>query len=82
MRIVIGIILAIIGFLLVWKNEAVVGFTGYNAWAESKMGTMGGTRLLYKLIGILLIFAAMLAITNMHQGFLEGTLGKVFNPSI
>ncbi|MAG28756.1 hypothetical protein CL632_01240 [bacterium] len=82
MKIVIGIILIIIGFMLVWKNEAVVGFTGYSAWAESKLGTMGGTRLMYKLIGLALIFGGLLAITNLHQGFLEGTIGKLLSPGI
>jgi|TARA_B100001971_G_C18203570_1_gene546141 hypothetical protein len=76
-RIIIGIILIIGGFLLAWKNEDVVGFTGYNAWAESKMGTMGGTRMLYKLLGVAAIFIGILAITNMHQGFLEGTVGRL-----
>ena len=82
MRIIIGIILVLLGFLLIWKTEAVVQFTGYSNWAESKLCTMGGTRLLYKLIGLGVIFAGMLAITNLHQGFLEGTAGKLLSPGI
>jgi hypothetical protein len=81
MRIFIGILMVAAGFLLVWKNEAIVGFTGYNAWAEDKLGTMGGTRLLYKLIGLAIIFGGLLAITNMHQGFMQATIGKLFSPS-
>ncbi|MEK7189213.1 MAG: hypothetical protein AAB671_01800 [Patescibacteria group bacterium] len=82
MRIVVGIILVLIGFLLVWKTEAVVQFAGYSNWAESKLGTMGGTRLMYKLVGLGFIFAGLLAITNLHQGFLEGTAGKLLRPAI
>jgi len=70
------------GFMLVWKNEAVIGFTGMNAWAEDKLGTFGGTRLMYKLIGIIIILGGFLAITNMHQNFLEGTAGKLLSPSM
>jgi hypothetical protein len=80
MRIIIGIILVAVGFLLIWKNEVVVGFTGYSSWAENKLGTMGGTRLMYKLIGLVFIFGGMLAITNLHQGFLEGTIGSFVSP--
>lgn len=70
------------GFLLVWKNEAIIGFTGMNTWAEDKLGTFGGTRMMYKLIGLAIIFGGLLAITNMHQNFLQGTIGKLFSPSI
>ena len=71
--------MVIIGFAISWKTESLIRFTGYNNWAESKLGTMGGTRTMYKLIGICIIFAGMLAITNMHQGFLQGTIGKLFS---
>ena len=74
--------MVLVGFLLVWKTEAVVRFTGYSNWAESKLGTMGGTRLMCKLIGLACIFAGMLAITNLHQGFLEGTVGRLLSPGI
>ena len=82
MRIILGIVLALSGFMLIWKTEAVVGFAGYSNWAESKLGTMGGTRLMYKLIGLGFIFGGMLAITNLHQGFLEGTAGRLLSPGI
>ena len=78
MTIVIGIILVVIGFLLVWKTHPIVDFAGHSDWAEQHLGTEGGTYLLYKLIGLLLIFFGLMAITGLHQGFLEGTLGKVF----
>jgi len=68
-----------VGFVIVWKTEAVVSFTGYSNWAESKLGTMGGTRTMYKLIGLLLIFFGMLAIFNLYEAFLNGTIGAVFS---
>lgn len=78
MRFFIGFILIVAGFFIVWKTEAIVGFAGYSDWAEQHLGTEGGTRLLYKLIGIGFIFGGMLAITGLYQGFLEGTIGKLF----
>ena len=81
-RIIIGILMVVSGFMLIWKNEAVIRFAGTNAWTEDKLGTMGGTRLMYKLIGIAIIFGGMLAITNMHQGFLQGTVGALLSPSV
>lgn len=80
MRFFIGFILIIIGILLVWKTEPIVGFAGYSDWAERNLGTEGGTRLMYKLIGIGFIFLGMLAITGLYQGFMEGTVGALFVP--
>lgn len=62
---------------LVIKSEWFLQNFGTNAWAEDKLGTSGGTRLMYKLLGIISIFLGFLAITNMIQGFLLGTVGKL-----
>lgn len=78
MRYFIGIVLVLIGVALVLKTEWFIQNFGSNAWAEEKFGTAGGGRLLYKLIGIAFIFFGFLAITNMIDGFLMGTLGKIF----
>lgn len=78
MRYFIGIIMVLIGVLLVIKTEWFIQNFGNNAWAEEHLGTSGGTRLMYKLIGIAFIFFGFLAITNLHQSFLLGTVGKIF----
>lgn len=78
MRYFVGVVLVAIGILLVLKTEWFLQTFGANAWAEEKLGTSGGSRLLYKIIGILFIFFGFLAITNMVQGFLVGTIGKIF----
>lgn len=56
-----------------------IEFFGTNAWAETKLGG-GGTSLLYKAIGILVIFAGFMWATNLWNAFLEATLGSVFGP--
>lgn len=80
MSIFVGIILILAGFLLVWKTHPIVDFTGHSDWAESHLGTEGGTYLLVKLVGILAIFFGLLAITGLYQGFLESTVGALLAP--
>ncbi len=77
MRYVIGIILVLVGIVMILKTEWLIENFGSSAWAEDKMGTSGGSRLLYKLIGVILIFFGFLFITNMISGFLVGTVGKL-----
>ena len=77
MRIIIGIIFALAGVGMILKTEWIIENFGTSAWAEAKMGTSGGGRLLYKLIGLTFIFIGFLLITNMLQGFLIGTIGKI-----
>ena len=78
MRYFVGLLLAAAGLALVIKTEWFIQNFGSSSWAEEKLGTSGGTRLLYKVIGIALIFIGFLAITNLHQAFLLGTVGKLF----
>ena len=77
MQYFIGILMVLAGVVLILKTQWFIENFGTNAWAEEKLGTSGGTRLMYKLIGIIFIFFGFLAITNMWQGFLLGTIGKV-----
>ena len=74
---IIGIIAALAGVSMVLKTEWLIQNIGSSAWAEAKMGTSGGSRLFYKLIGTALILIGFMLITNLFQGFLEGTIGKL-----
>lgn len=78
-KIIGGIIIGGIGFLMVWKSEWIVQNFGYNDWAEAKLGSSGGTRLMYKFIGLIIMFFGMLMITGLSDEFLMGTVGKLFN---
>lgn len=68
-KIIIGLIIVLIGFLLVWKSEWFLYNIGRIEWAEQKLG--GGTRLFYKLIGIAIIIIGFLIMTNLYQGILN-----------
>ena len=63
---------------MIVKTEWFIANFGRNAWAEEKFGYSGGTRLMYKGIGLILIFIGMLAATNMLSGFLNATIVKLF----
>lgn len=78
MRYFIGILLVTVGILLIIKTEWFIQNFGTNAWAEEHLGYNGGTRLMYKLIGLIFIFFGFLAITNLLNAFLLGTVVKVF----
>jgi len=78
MQYFIGVLVVILGVFLVIKTEWFVVNFGTIAWAEEHLGTSGGSRLMYKLIGLLSIFIGFLLVTNMFQGFLLGTIGKIF----
>lgn len=77
MRYIIGILFVAVGVLFVLKTQWFIENFGTNAWAEDKLGTSGGTRLMYKLLGIIFIFLGFLTITNMIEGFIMGTVGKL-----
>jgi ABC-type multidrug transport system fused ATPase/permease subunit len=78
MRYFIGIVMVALGVVLVLKTEWFIQNFGTNGWAEEKLGTAGGTRTMYKLFGIILIFFGFLAITNLYNDFLINTVGKIF----
>lgn len=68
---IIGLILLIAGVAIVMYTEWLLQNFGRIAWFEQKLGTEGGSRLGYKLIGILLIFFGLLCITGLVGGFLQ-----------
>lgn len=76
-RILIGLVLVAIGFVLVWKTRRFIETFGSIAWADEKLGG-GGTSLMYKFIGIVMILIGFLFATNLWNSFLEATLGSIF----
>ncbi len=76
MRYLYGILGIIAGMVLVIKSEWFFTFFGRIDFADRYLGTEGGTRLMYKLIGILFVFLALLYMT----GGIESFLRKVFIP--
>lgn len=73
----LGVVLLAAGMGMVIKTEWLIQNIGTNAWAEANIGSSGGSRLLYKFIGLAFIFVGFVLITNMQEGFLAATVGKV-----
>jgi len=76
-RIIVGLIMAVAGFLIVWKKDVVYRAVGRLPFGEKVFGG-GGTRFLLKLIGILLIFVGFLVMTGLHTRVLEAIFGRLF----
>ncbi len=65
---ILGIVLIIGGTFLVIKSEWFLENFGRIAWAEEKLGTEGGTRFFYKILGLLLIFVGLLFLFDLFGG--------------
>jgi hypothetical protein len=78
MFIFFGILAITMGMLLVIKTEWFCENFGSISWAEEHLGYNGGTRLMYKIIGLAFIFIGFLLVTNLFGGFILGTVGKIF----
>lgn len=79
MQFFIGLMIMAIGVSMVVKTDSWLGFLGRNDWAEQKLGP-GGSRLLYKIIGLFFCFFGILGITGLLNGFMTTTLGAIFGP--
>lgn len=66
-----------IGFYFVWKTRTIISTFGSIDWADQKLGG-GGTQLMYKFIGLIIIFTGFMVTTNLWDAFLEATLGSLF----
>lgn len=66
-----------VGVGIVIKTEAVLSMFGRISFFERYLGTEGGSRLGYKLVGLLTIFIGFLIMTNMIGGFLEWVLSPI-----
>lgn len=78
MKFIIGLLAVIVGVLFVIKSEWLVTNFGAIEWAEAHMGTSGGSRLMYKLIGIGLIILTLLILTNLAQEIFISIMGPTF----
>lgn len=78
MKYIVALIAIAVGIFLIIKTEWFIENFGTNAWAEEHMGTSGGTRLFYKLIGLAIIILAMMGVTGLLGNFIMATFGKLF----
>lgn len=77
-QIVAGILIVIVGYFLVAKSEWLLNNFGRIAWFEQHLGIEGGTRLFYKLLGILIIVMGFMYATGMLQALIKKFFGPLF----
>lgn len=80
MRIILGLIGAVLSIVLIVYRERVVRFTGFIQWAENHLGG-GGTYTLMVLIGIVLFFLSLMYMTNSFD-LIFGGIGPSFFQSV
>ena len=71
-RIILGLIIAAIGAVVTIKAEWIYQNFGSIPTADKYLGTEGGSRLAYKLIGILISVVGFLIVTNLIEAVLTG----------
>ncbi|MEI7498383.1 MAG: hypothetical protein WCK11_03815 [Candidatus Falkowbacteria bacterium] len=81
MNIVWGLLIAAMGTAMVIKTEWLVNNFGRIAFFDRYLGSEGGTRLGYKLIGLVAAFIGILMATGLVGGFLQWILGPLLRAS-
>ncbi|OIO06930.1 hypothetical protein COX68_03465 [Candidatus Falkowbacteria bacterium CG_4_10_14_0_2_um_filter_41_15] len=75
--ILFGLVLVVVGTLIVMKTEWLMQNFGRVNWFERNLGAEGGSRLGYKLLGLLAIFVGLLFITGLMGGFMNWALSPL-----
>ncbi|MEI6835356.1 MAG: hypothetical protein WCK59_00850 [Candidatus Falkowbacteria bacterium] len=83
MQIVLGIVITALGAFMAIKTEWFLENLGRLDWFEAHLGSEGGTRLGYKLMGVLVIFIGVIMMTgsgDLFFSWLVSPLTKFANP--
>ncbi|MDA0208512.1 MAG: hypothetical protein O3B64_03895 [bacterium] len=67
-RILIGLLISVMGILMAWQTTWVLELFGRIPFAERTFGP-GGTRLYYKLLGVLVTIFGFIIMTNLFEVF-------------
>lgn len=78
MHIFLGILFLVIGPFMTVKSEWMLQNFGRIPWAEEHLGLDGGTRLFYKLLGILLFFLGCVFIFGLFDDLVLFFLSPLF----
>ena len=78
MQIFWGLLIAGVGIVLVLKSEWLVNNFGRIGWAEQHLGMEGGSRMFYKLLGVLAIIIGFMTMTGLIEGLILGVFGRLF----
>jgi hypothetical protein len=77
MFIFFGLLIVGVGIIFIVKTEWFLNNFGRITWFEDKLGAEGGSRLGYKLVGIILIFVGLIVMTGSSSEFLHWALSPL-----
>ncbi len=77
MQFILGVLIIALGIYMVLKTNVVLKNFGRNSFFERNLGTEGGSRLGYKLLGLLLIFIGLVIMLGMSDDFLRFLLSPL-----
>ncbi len=80
-----GLAATLVGLSLVLKTDWYMENFGRVEWFEDNLGSSGGTRLGYKLLGLLIMFVGIVIMTGSGEaffGWLFSPLTKWSNPKV
>jgi len=80
-QIILGAIMTAAGAFLVIRTEWIINNFGRIAWFEAKLGSDGGSRLGYKLIGIVVLIIGIIVMTGSGDNFMEWLLSPLLKYS-
>lgn len=80
-NIFVGILLIAVGAILVIKTEWFLNNFGRITWFEMKLGTEGGSRLGYKLVGIISLVIGIIVLTGSGNSFMLWLLAPLLKYS-
>lgn len=78
----IGLVMLAVGALITVKSDKVLEMFGRSEFFETKLGSSGGSRLGYKLLGITIALLGILAMTGLIQGFMGWILSPLLKYSV
>lgn len=78
MHYILGLLGLIVGGAITLQSEWFLQNFGRVDWAEIHLGTEGGSRLFYKLIGIGIALISLLYMTGILQNMFLSVLGRFF----
>ncbi len=76
-RILIGLLISGIGVMMLYKTEWILSTVGTVEWAEKNLGG-GGSRLFWKLFGLVMCIIGFAVMTNLWTEFAQGSISFLF----
>jgi len=71
MQIILGILITALGAFMVIRTDLILQTFGRVSWFEENLGSEGGSRLGYKLLGLLILFFGIIMMTGSGDSFMS-----------